>query len=300
LRSFDDDDDRSVIRVRPPSNDQVAREATPLERAEEILHGAYGEADPARRLAEARRALEACADCAGAYVLLATEGAKTLAERIEFFNRAVQAGERALGPKVFVENAGHFWGILEARPYLRARLGLADCLWQAERFQDALEHYRMLLKLNPGDHQNVRYRLMRSLLAMHLDEAAESLLRRYEDELSVCWVYSAALIAFRRRGDVPGTGQLRDRACDLYPKGAMFLIHRTRVPQDESMCLGLPKDHRDSIDYARHHGPYWDKTDGALAWLAAKAEPERAASAATPTRAMKSSDLLKLIDDTEE
>jgi hypothetical protein len=30
----------------------------------------------------------------------------------------VAAGERSLGPKAFEEDAGHFWGILETRPYM--------------------------------------------------------------------------------------------------------------------------------------------------------------------------------------
>ncbi len=38
------------------------------------------------------------------------------------------AGERALGPQLFEQEAGRFWSLVEARPYMRARLGLAQVL----------------------------------------------------------------------------------------------------------------------------------------------------------------------------
>ena len=38
----------------------------------------------------------------------------------------------ALGPRGFKQYAGHFWGFLETRPYMRARAGLAGTLLQAK------------------------------------------------------------------------------------------------------------------------------------------------------------------------
>ncbi len=50
------------------------------------------------------------------------------------------AGERALGPEVFETEAGHFWGVTETRPYMRARFGLARCLEDLERTDEAIGH----------------------------------------------------------------------------------------------------------------------------------------------------------------
>ena len=66
-----------------------------------------------------------------AHVLLAEEVAKTLVEARRHYEAGVAAGERALGAQAFERDAGHFWGLLETRPYMRARAGLAECLWAA-------------------------------------------------------------------------------------------------------------------------------------------------------------------------
>ena len=39
----------------------------------------------------------------------------------DYYAKGVEAGELALGPKGFKQYAGHFWGFLETRPYMRAR-----------------------------------------------------------------------------------------------------------------------------------------------------------------------------------
>src|SRR5690242_5951519 len=96
----------------------------PLDRAHEVLLQAYQTPDPDRKAVLAKLALKICPDCADAYVLLAELSGKSR-QALELYEKGVAAGERALGPEAFRENAGHFWGVLETRPYMRAREGLA-------------------------------------------------------------------------------------------------------------------------------------------------------------------------------
>ena len=67
--------------------------------------------------------------------------------------RQRHVGARQLGPELFEREAGHFWGLLETRPYLRARLGLAHSLWTAARREKAVRHLQEMLRLKPGDKQ---------------------------------------------------------------------------------------------------------------------------------------------------
>ena len=97
--------------------------ATPLEEAQEVIYQAL-EATGKRRLDLARTALTISPDCADAYVLLA-EAATTPAAARRLYEQGVQAGERALGPEAFTADSGHFWGIVETRPYMRARQAAA-------------------------------------------------------------------------------------------------------------------------------------------------------------------------------
>ena len=84
--------------------------------------------------------MEISADCADAYVLL-SEGARDAGEARRLLEQGVAAGERALGREYFEENAGHFWGLLETRPYMRARQGLAQILWAQGECDAAVAHF---------------------------------------------------------------------------------------------------------------------------------------------------------------
>ena len=141
-----------------------------VDKAQEIMYDAWDAPTSARAIAQARKALDVSADCADAYVLLAQETARTLDEEIDLYKKGVEAGERALGKAAFKQNAGHFWGILETRPYMRARAGLAECLWESRRLEEAVEHYQDMLRLNPNDNQGLRYILMTHLIELGFDE----------------------------------------------------------------------------------------------------------------------------------
>ena len=107
------------------------------------MYQAWEERNPAKRIALAHDALVLSADCADAYVLLAEEESPTLRDALVYWQDGVAAGERALGPEYFRDNAGHFWGLLETRGYMRARIGLASTLWRLNRKEESLEHYRV-------------------------------------------------------------------------------------------------------------------------------------------------------------
>src|SRR5262249_11735465 len=144
-------------------------------------------------------------DCADAYVLLA-EHAASRSEALRLFEEGVAAGRRALGEGAFEEDVGHFWGILDTRPFMRARHGLALTLWTLGRWNDAVDHLKDMLRLNPNDNQGVRYELAAHLLHLDRDEEARGLLNQY-DEDSAPWLYTRALAAFRAEGDTAAARQ---------------------------------------------------------------------------------------------
>ena len=133
-----------------------------LFQAQDLMYEAF-EARGRHRAALARQALTISPDCADAYLLLAEETASSAEDARELLEQGVAAGERALGPEPFAD-VGHFWGILETRPYMRARAALAETLWALGRREEAVEHHRDLLRLNPNDNQGLRYRQAEWLL----------------------------------------------------------------------------------------------------------------------------------------
>ena len=203
---------------------------TPLGKAQELMYQAFGTTDPEERLKLARQALDLSPDCADAYVLLA-EHAKSRKEALDLFEKGVAAGERALGPGAFRDDVGHFWGLLETRPYMRAREGLASKLWTMGRRDEAIRHLQDMLRLNPGDNQGVRYTLAGWLLAEGRDEELARLLEEY-DEGSAFWAYTKALVAFRRHGDTPETRKLLKVAKKANKHVPAYLLGRKPLPQE--------------------------------------------------------------------
>lgn len=116
-------------------------------KAQDVMYDAWERTTSRSRIALAHKALGISPLCADAYVLLAEE-ARSIKEARDYYAKGVEAGELALGPEGFKQYAGHFWGFLETRPYMRARAGLASTLLQLGDVDGALAHYRDMLKLN--------------------------------------------------------------------------------------------------------------------------------------------------------
>jgi tetratricopeptide (TPR) repeat protein len=171
----------------------------PIERAQAKMYDAW-EADGERRISLAREALEISPDCADAYILLAGESSDTEEEARHLLELAVEAGKRALGPQYFEENVGHFCGLVETRPYMRALAAMAEFLEYLGERERAIDCGRELLKLDPDDHQSNRYLLTKLLLLEGRDAEAGDLLKQYQESTAI-WAYSHALWVFRTMGE---------------------------------------------------------------------------------------------------
>lgn len=257
--------DRRVIEGMMQGLFREAEEArTPLEQAQQLMYTAF-ELEGDERTAVAREALEISPDCADAYVALA-ESAETLEQALGFYQQGVAAGERALGKKVFKEYRGHFWGFLESRPYMRARLGLAQARWDAGHREEAIDDYRDLLRLNPNDNQGVRYVLLRSLLELNRDTEAERLLEDYAEDGTAEWAYARALLAFRKEGESPRARQLLLEAQKENVHVPDYLTGRKPTPMNMPDYISLGGED-EAIAYVAEHRTVWRSTPGALAWM---------------------------------
>lgn len=259
---------------------------TPLGRAQQVLDQAYHEPSPQKRIELAQQALAISPDCADAYTLLA-EHASSRKDTADWYEKAVAAAERALDPEIFREGAGHFWSLLETRPYMRARLGLAHSLWTRGRQEEAVNHAREMLRLNPGDNQGIRYTLAGWLLNLDRDEELAQLLEQYGDEGSATWAYTRALLAFRQNGDTPEARRLLKDAKKINKHVPDFLLGQKRLPMEppSSYSPGTPSE---AIEYAGTFLAPWKNTAGALDWLqeVTGSQKKRTKAAEGPTPAV--------------
>lgn len=243
-----------------------------LDQAQQIMYQAWDESNPGKRLTLAHQALATSPDCADAYVLLAEEEADTVGRALEYYRQGVEAGQRALGEDYFSEAVGHFWGLLETRPYMRALSGQANMLWQLRRHEEAIAIFREMLRLNPGDNQGVRYSLLQLLVELNRGDEARALIAQYADEYSAAWLYTQALLAFQQEGDSDSSRVALKEALKQNPHVPAYLTGQKRIPTRLPDYIS-PGDETEAIDYAVGHLNDWRRTPGAVEWIAPHASP---------------------------
>ncbi len=258
-------------RARPPKA-RTSVGPTELEKALSVALRAAESFDPKERQSLARQAIAICPDCVEAYLLLA-ELAKTRKQALAYQEQAVEASARVLGPAAFGEGVGHFWGLVETRPYMRARLGLAEALWSSGRRAEAADHLREMLRLNPGDNQGLRYILAGWYLNLDQLDQLDGLLRDYDEDSST-WAYTKALVAFKREGDSTLSRKLFASAKKANKHVPAYLVGRKPLPADQPVYYS-PGDDDDAILYVGNNLGAWKSTLGAIPWVRSKVKERR-------------------------
>ena len=171
-------------------------EADVKDEAQQIAFDAMEAETEAQARKLAKRALKLDPDCVDALVVLADLDARTPREMIEGLQKAVAAGERSLGEKFMKENTGHFWMLLDTRPYMRAMEELGRALAGQGIYLDAIRIYERMLELNPNDNQGVRDPLLGLYLAVSDLAGAGKLLKKYKNESLANFAWGRVLERF--------------------------------------------------------------------------------------------------------
>ena len=244
------------------------------------------------RVTLARLALRIDPDCADAYNILAEETARTPTEKQALYEQAMLVGERSLGPELFVQEVGSFWGLVETRPYMRARFALAEIRWQQGDHRAAIAHFQELLRLNPNDNQGVRYVLASCLLEVGDGAGFAALVSRWhrilaadappgarkdpaiDDYESAMWLYPRALAAFRTHGAGPEADRALARALKRNRYVPAYLLGRRKPPKTVP-AMYSPGSNEEAICYLDMGMRSWQSTPSALDWLAQQIQRQR-------------------------
>ena len=149
---------------------------------------------------------------------------------------------------------------------MRARVGLAECLWAAGKHDEAIQHYKDMLHLNPNDNQGIRDLLMPRLIEMGRDEEAEALFKEYHDDGMASWIYSRTLLDFRKMGDSEISRKSLAAALKKNKHIPASLLGRKKMPQSLPEYYS-PGDESEAMLYAKENLEAWKITAGALDWL---------------------------------
>ncbi len=188
-------------------------------------------------------------------------------ERIEFLRKLVKTGEANLGKAYFKNNAGYFWGVLETRPYMRARSQLALRLMDAGKIEESTVEHEEMLKLNANDNQGIRYGLMACYLTLQQMEKARRLFKNYKDDREYSAVFAWAHVLERFLSD-DRDGALKSLGHAQKQNGhamAYFLEHR-KLPKSmpDSYSMGSREEAIIAWDILK---PAWKAHPEAQVWL---------------------------------
>ena len=246
------------------SLDDLPESTTDKDRSQDLVLEAYDET-PTKGRKLIKQALELDPDNADAYNYLAsleTDVDKALA----LYRQAVEAGERALGEEFMEENKGHFWGMIETRPYMRAKSGVADCLYAKNRINASVEIYREMIELNPNDNQGVRYLLATILLSKKDLSDYESFIKKFDGEDNAIWHYNNALYHFKKTGKSTKSDKALLKAYNNNPHVGDYMLGLKEIPNEPPQFIGRG-DENEAIAYIFDAIHTWGKTKDALDWM---------------------------------
>lgn len=193
-------------------------------------------------------------------------------DRIDALRRIVSVAERRLGKNAVEEHAPHFWGVLDTRPYMRARMHLAEELRAAGRLEEAIEHYKEMLVLNENDNQGVRYYLLPCLLALKRLDDARALMKCYPGECDWNAAFAWGRVLERLlSGDNRGAAKALDAARKQNPHLEVYLNSQKRLPKNLPHSYS-PGSKDEALCYAELVRKAWQRHREAEVWLAKQRE----------------------------
>ena len=243
------------------SLDNLPKRTDKKGRSEDLVYEAY-EQPLAKGKKSVKQALELDPNNVEAYNYLASIE-KDIDKAIVMYEKAIKAGEKTFGKKFFKEEKGYFWGMIETRPYMRAKAGLADCFYAKKEVDKAIEIYEEMLELNPNDNQGIRYLLSTLLLSKNNLTKFELFIKNNEKEDCAVWNYNNALYHFKKYGQTEKSDKVLLEAYKSNEYVIDYMLGIKKMPDEQPQYIGRG-DENEAISYVNDAWTVWDKTPEAL------------------------------------
>ncbi len=242
----------------------LAGEPPPEERAQDLAYQAMDEDDPeeARRLAA--QALEIDPFCMDALYIEALEDGEPTEALAERLRGALKKWEDHKGPEYFETHRGHFWGLIETRPYMRALGNLMDLLRSLRANDEAIAVCERCLELNESDNMEMRHALLGMYLQTGNMAGARQLFTKFDDESSAVFAWGKVLYHYL----ILDRAKARDAllaAMDTNPYFLPVFLDPDRIL--EKMDGYSPGEESEAVYCAEQLGFAWLAHKQALMWV---------------------------------
>lgn len=141
-------------------------------------------------------------------------------------------------------------------------------MWQLGQYDEAIRHYREMLRLNPGDNQGIRYILASCLAELGRYDDLEKHLnsKEYKDDCAPDWCYTKALVSFVKNGASKEANRQLATAMEYNPYVPAYLTGKKRIPEILSDMVSMGGED-EAYCYAHGILSAWIKVPGAIEWL---------------------------------
>ncbi len=164
---------------------------------------------------------------------------------------------------------GMFYSMFETRPTIRCLYKYGDTLLGAGNYDDALEVFKEVLRLNTSDNMGARYALLHLLIGNEEKEEFLRCYKKYKDDSSTQMKYAHLLFLYVfERENTKAIEKAKKEALESSKYIPKLLAKRQEDGSLHGAYAMGSKEEADMYDFM--FGQFWEEVDGAIEMLNAK------------------------------
>ena len=180
--------------IGAPMNELTEKNA---QTSDDFLELAMDAENEATALKYAKKALKLDPDNLDAEAMIADITSENDFDYYKKLKRIVEHGNKVIEKNGFLEDVGHFWGVIETRPYMRVRHSYIESLIACRMMTHAIDECEDMLRLSENDNLGIRYILMHLYAYVEDETKALELHKKYEGNDETQMLLPLAMIYFK-------------------------------------------------------------------------------------------------------
>lgn len=187
-------DEYMCNQIGAPTNELTEKNA---QTSDDFLELAMDAENEATALKYAKKALKLDPDNLDAEAMIADITSENDFDYYKKLKRIVEHGNKVIEKNGFLEDVGHFWGVIETRPYMRVRHSYIEALIACRMMTHAIDECEDMLRLSENDNLGIRYILMHLYAYVEDETKALELHKKYEGNDETQMLLPLAMIYFK-------------------------------------------------------------------------------------------------------
>ena len=149
---------------------------------------------------------------------------------------------------------------------MRAKAGLAGCLYALEELEKSRDIYQEMLELNPRDNQGIRYLLSTLHLELGNFKEFEELNKLFGEDICAVSNFNKALCQFKKEGQNKKSDKLLLEAHKQNSYVIDYLLGNKEMPKNQPQYIGMG-DENEAIAYVSGNWKLWNKIEDSFEWV---------------------------------